>query len=173
METVKSNISTLQQSSDSITAQVSSMETVVSTNREELEAAIADLDTKYVEELNNIDVELITIQKSVETKMTAEDLTIQINQAIEAGATRVETTTGFRFDEDGLNISKTGSEMTTMITEDGMTVYRGSEGVLVANNEGVKAEDLHATTYLIIAGRIRFENFEHDGSPRTGCFWIG
>lgn len=173
METVKANISTLQQSSDSITAQVSSMETVVSTNREELEAAIADLDTKYVEELNNIDVELITIQKSVETKMTAEDLTIQINQAIEAGATRVETTTGFRFDEDGLNISKTGSEMTTMITEDGMTVYRGSEGVLVANNEGVKAEDLHATTYLIIAGRSRFENFERDGSPRTGCFWIG
>jgi hypothetical protein len=173
MEVVKENISTLQQTSDSISAQVSSVETITSTNREELEAAIADLDEKYIEELENIDVALINIQKSVDVKMTSEDLTIQINQALEAGTTRVETTTGFVFDEDGLNISKTGSEMATQITEDGMTVYRGSEGVLIANNEGVKAEDLQATTYLIIGGRSRFENFEREGSPRTGCFWIG
>jgi hypothetical protein len=59
--------------------------------------------------------------------------------------------------------------MTTTITEDGMTVYRNEEAVLVADNEGVKAEDLHATTYLIVGQFSRFEDY----GDRTGCFWIG
>ncbi|MBE6782978.1 MAG: hypothetical protein E7536_03085 [Ruminococcaceae bacterium] len=63
-----------------------------------------------------------------------------------------------------------GKEIKTQITEDGMTVYKNDEEVLVANNEGVKAEDLHATTYLIIGTNSRFEDY---GNGRTGCFWIG
>ena len=59
--------------------------------------------------------------------------------------------------------------MQTTITEDGMTVYRDSEAVLIADNEGVKAEDLHATTYLIIGNNSRFE----DVNNRTACYWIG
>jgi hypothetical protein len=59
--------------------------------------------------------------------------------------------------------------MQTTITEDGMTVYRDSEAVLIADHEGVKAEDLHATTYLIIGNNSRFE----DLGDRTACFWIG
>ena len=51
-----------------------------------------------------------------------------------------------------------------------MTVHRGNEEVLTANNEGVKAEDLHATTYLIIGNNSRFEDFKND---RSACFWIG
>ena len=60
--------------------------------------------------------------------------------------------------------------MSTQITDDGMTVYRSGEAVLIANNEGVQAEDLHATTYLIIGNNSRFEDM---GSDRTACFWIG
>ena len=60
--------------------------------------------------------------------------------------------------------------MSTTITEDGMTVYKDEEAVLIADNEGVRAEDLHATTYLIIGTNSRFENY---GDNRTGCFWIG
>ena len=51
-----------------------------------------------------------------------------------------------------------------------MTVYKGGEEVLVADNEGVKAEDLHATTYLIVGRNSRFEDLGYD---RTACFWIG
>ena len=60
--------------------------------------------------------------------------------------------------------------MTTQITEDGMTVYRDNTAVLIANNVGVDAVNLHATTYLIIGNNSRFEDY---GENRTGCFWIG
>jgi hypothetical protein len=51
-----------------------------------------------------------------------------------------------------------------------MKVYKSSQEVLVADNLGVKAEDLHATTYLIVGNNSRFEDYN---SSRTGCFWIG
>jgi hypothetical protein len=51
-----------------------------------------------------------------------------------------------------------------------MTVYKNSATVLTANNVGVDAVNLHATTYLIIGNNSRFEDY---GSNRTGCFWIG
>ena len=102
--------------------------------------------------------------------MTAEDVTVSIQTALENGVEAVTTTTGFTFNSEGLHISKTGSEITTTITEDGMTVLRDNKEVLVADNLGVKAEDLHATTFLIIGENSRFEDY--DGGNRTGCFWI-
>ena len=60
--------------------------------------------------------------------------------------------------------------MTTQITEDGMTVFRDNTAILIANNVGVDAVNLHATTYLIIGNNSRFEDY---GENRTGCFWIG
>lgn len=52
-----------------------------------------------------------------------------------------------------------------------MTVKRNEEEVLKANNNGVDAVNLHATTYLIIGNNSRFEDY--DNGSRTGCFWIG
>ena len=63
--------------------------------------------------------------------------------------------------------------MTTNIDEDGMSVYRGEEEVLTADNQGVTAYNLHARTYLIVGTSSRFEDYEKDGETRTGCFWIG
>ena len=63
--------------------------------------------------------------------------------------------------------------MQTTVNEDGLRISRSGEEVLRADNEGVKAEDLHATTYLIIGQNSRFEDYEKDGQPRTGCFWVG
>jgi hypothetical protein len=60
--------------------------------------------------------------------------------------------------------------MNTTISEDGMTVYKNEEVMLTANNQGVDAINLSASTYLIIGKNSRFEDF--DGN-RTGCFWIG
>ena len=102
--------------------------------------------------------------------MSAEDVQISIDKAIMEGTEKVTTSTGFTFDSNGLKITKTDSEINTTITEDGMRVYRQDENVLVADNQGVKAEDLYATTFLIISGRSRLENF---GDNRSGCFWIG
>ena len=60
--------------------------------------------------------------------------------------------------------------MSTVVSENGMTISRANKEVLVANNEGVKAEDLHATTYLIIGNNSRLEDWQDN---RTACFWIG
>jgi hypothetical protein len=102
--------------------------------------------------------------------ITSEDVKIEIESAMSSGTSRVVTNTGFTFDDTGLTVEKSGSEMKTQITEDGMTVYQNNQSVLVANNTGVDAKNLRATTYLIIGGRSRFENY---GTDRTGCFWIG
>jgi hypothetical protein len=118
-----------------------------------------------------IDSELVEIKEQVSMNMTKDEVEILIEQNKSTGAESVQTSTGYTFNQDGLNISKKGSEINTTITEDGITVYRDDDPVLIANNEGVKAEDLHATTYLIIGINSRFEDY--DNGKRTGCFWIG
>ena len=104
--------------------------------------------------------------------MTAEDVKIQIDNELENGVNKVTTSTGFTFNETGLTVNKTDSEMKTQITENGMTVYRDTEAVLTANNQGVNARNLHAQTYLIIGNNSRFEDWTKDGEARTACFWL-
>ena len=152
VSTNSEKITTLQNTTTDITATVSSME---------------ETTNDAVEQING---NLETLTKSVEAKLTDEEVTIKITEALSNGVDKVETSTGFTFDDTGLTVSKTDSEITTTITEDGMTVYKDSEAVLTANNIGVDARNLHATTYLIIGNNSRFEDY---GSDRTGCFWIG
>lgn len=109
------------------------------------------------------------LAKKVAATMSAEDVRIEIQSAMDDGVAKVETATGYTFNESGLTVSKTGSEMTTTITEDGMAVYKNNNEVLRADNEGVKAIDLHATTYLVIGKNSRLEDYGN----RTACFWIG
>lgn len=110
--------------------------------------------------------------KAAESKLTADALNLTFGTYIdeEGIGKKVVTETGFTFDEEGLTVSKANSEMNTTITEDGMTVYRDDEAMLTANNQGVDAVNLKASTYLIIGKNSRFEDY---GTKRTGCFWIG
>ena len=111
------------------------------------------------------------LEKEVSLKVSSSDVTIAITNTLSEGVEKVVTSDKkYRFDDTGLNISSSGSVMSTMITEDGMTVSRDNEEVLIANNEGVTAEDLHAKTYLIIGNNSRFEDWNGN---RTACFWIG
>lgn len=157
---------------DSISATVATTQETLMSEIGGTSGAIEELKQSLNENIDNINNNIVTLSTQVSTQISAEDIKFQVETALSSGIESVSTTTGYTFDNEGLTISKSGSEMTTQITEDGMTVYRGSEGVLIANNEGVHAEDLRATTYLIIGDRSRFENFERDGSIRTGCFWI-
>ena len=116
------------------------------------------------------DAQIADIMAEVSAKVSAEDVSFIISQTAKQGTEKVITTTGYTFNEEGLKVSKSDSEITTTISEDGMEVYRKNEPVLTANNQGVKAEDLHATTFLIIGNNSRLEDY---GSGRTGCFWIG
>jgi hypothetical protein len=147
----KENISNLQMTTNSINATVSSMQA----------------DTNNA--LDSVKSDISELKKSVNATMTDEEIKLEIKSQLDNGITRVETNTGFTFDDTGLTVSKQNSKITTTITEDGMTVYNGGNATLEANNDGVKAEDLHATTYLIIGNYSRLEDF----NGRTGCFWIG
>ena len=103
-------------------------------------------------------------------EQSAEGLTIQVQSVKTDGVSKVNTATGYTFDELGLTVEKSGREIQTRISEDGMQVFKNGETVLTANSEGVDAVDLHASTYLVVGGRSRFENY---GADRTGCFWVG
>ena len=142
-------------------------------NTDSISASVKKVEDNTTEALASVNTDISTLTTRIDATMTAEDVNIAIKSELENGVSKVETTTGFKFDESGLTISKTGSEMTTNIDEDGMTITRDNEEVLIANNEGVQAYNLHANTYLIIGETSRFEDYEKDGETRTGCFWIG
>lgn len=140
-------------------------------NAESISASVQSIETATQEQIDNLNDNIETLTKQASLAMTAEDVQIAIETELDNGVDKVTTKTGFTFNEDGLMVSKSDSEMTTQITEDGMTVYKNNNGVLVANNEGVTAVNLHATTYLIIGGNSRFESY--DNNTRTACYWIG
>lgn len=124
-------------------------------------------------ELAENEQEIVELTEKVEATISSEAVDLKISKALEQGVTKVETETGFKFDATGLHVSKSGTEMNTTITEDGMTVYKDKEAMLTANNQGVRAANLHAITYLIIGRHSRIEDYDRNGDYRTGCFWIG
>lgn len=125
------------------------------------------------ESLEGVNESISTLTSAVETKMTAEQVSITVQQEIAKGVDRVETSTGYVFDSEGLKINKAGSGMSNTLDNTGMYVKRDGNDILTANNEGVSALDLHAKTFLKIGsgdGRCRFEDY---GLSRIGCFWTG
>lgn len=134
-----------------------------------ISATVTEIQTSTEAAIGTINENFETLSKQVSAKVSANDVQITIETEMKKGVDKVQTSTGFTFNEEGLKVSKSGSEMTTQITEDGMTISRSGQETLVADNTGVKAEDLHAITYLIIGNISRFE----DWNGRTGCFWIG
>ena len=137
---------------------------------DELLLQVSRMEAATGESLESVNGALQSLQQEVSAKMTQEAVELQIRRALDDGTSKVVTNTGFTFDDAGMTVEKSGSEMKTQITENGMTVYQNSAEVLTASNKGVDARNLHATTYLMVGGRSRFENY---GSSRTGCFWIG
>lgn len=143
-------------------------------NTESISASVSKIEEANTEAIASLNGELVTLNKKVEASITAEDVQLQIKSEISNGVDKVTTATGFTFNEDGLTIAKTGSEMKTNIDEDGMSVYRDNQEVLTADNQGVIAYNLKAKTYLIVGENSRFEDFTSTtGEQRTGCFWIG
>lgn len=139
-------------------------------NTESIAATVEKMETLTEEALGNIGGEIATLTNRVNTAITAEDVRISIESELSNGVDKVITNTGYTLDDEGLRVSKSDSEMETLISEDGMTVFKNDEAVLTANNVGVNALNLHATTYLIVGTNSRFENY---GDNKTGCFWIG
>ena len=152
---IKQTVTSLQLGTDSINATVKSLsETLTSSNQ-------------------NLAADIASVQNQVNMAMTSDEVKMEIKKELVNGVNKVTTSTGYVFDQNGLSISKSGSEMETKITEDGMKVFKNDEVMLTANNQGVDAKNLHATTYLIIGGNSRMEDFKHGTEKRTSVFWVG
>jgi len=105
-------------------------------------------------------------------EQTAESVELSIQTIQGSGVSRVTTTTGYTFNEEGLTIAKSGQEMENQLTNTGMYVKRSGETVLQANSSGVKAVDVTVENYLVLGSYARFEDYS-DGTDtkRTACFW--
>lgn len=148
----KANVSEIKQTTQEINMSVSSMEQRVS-----------DMEDDTNDKLDQI-------YNDVSLKVDKDSVEILVEEKMAEGVDKVITSSKkYSFDDEGLSISSSTNSVSTTITEDGMTINRGGKDVLVANNEGVYAEDLHATTYLIIGNTSRLEDYNN----RTTCYWIG
>ena len=139
-------------------------------NLDGVSASVQETQTYVNTTLEGVNGNIETLFNEVDAKMSSEEVAIAIQKKIDDGIDKVTTSTGFTFNQDGLTVSKTGTDISTTITEDGMLIRKQNEELLTANNEGVTAIDLHAKTYLIIGKNSRIEDYNYN---RTGVFWIG
>lgn len=110
--------------------------------------------------------------QNTQLEQTADSIKLQIRAMRDEGVDRVQTQTGFTFDEQGLTISKSGTQMENLLNEEGMYVRRSGEIILQADKEGVTAVDVTVGNYLVIGGHSRLEDYTDAGVSRTACFWI-
>ena len=137
---------------------------------EQLEKSVSDSLEGVNEDIDG----LTTMVKSVEAKVTAENLSITVQQEIAKGVDEIKITgKDYVFDVEGLKINEAGSGMSNLLDNTGMFVKRDGVAILTADKDGVIAKDLHAQDFLKIGsgdGRCRFEDY---GTTRIGCFWTG
>lgn len=131
----------------------------LSVSTEGIDAEVKRVETHLNESLETLGSDLSTLTQQVSTKVSPEDVQITVQQEIANGTSKVVTNTGFTFDDTGMTVAKSDSEMKTQITENGMTVYQNDNPTLTANNQGVEAKNLHASTYLIVGENSRFEDY--------------
>lgn len=124
--------------------------------------------------------DIITVNNKVETMQSSTDFAINIIEDIQAnGVSKVKTTTGYTFDENGLEVSKTGAETKSVLNEKGLNVKDNTgsseESLLFAGYDEkigetiVKSKNMTVQKYLVIGKYSRVEDY-HEG---TGVFWIG
>lgn len=165
-KTLITDVAELKVAKDSITASVSQ----ITENQSGLNSALTDLQNAFTDQNNTNAEQFDTLTQKVESSMTADQVHLAISTELSKGVDKVTTSTGFTFNEAGLTISKSDSEISTNIDEDGMSIYKNNEEVLTADNTGVTQINATIKQYLIVGKNSRFEDY---GSDRTGCFWIG
>lgn len=162
---------------DKVKSVESSLKNEITNTETRLSRSDSEIRAEASRSITSVGDAVSSLQSKVEMKLDPDDVGIVVEKMISDGVEKVVTKTGYEFGSDGLKISKSGAEIENRLDHTGMYVKKTSgtdrEDVLVANNEGVKAANLQANTYLTIGegkGRSRFEDY---GTNRTACFWVG
>lgn len=138
-----------------------------------------DLNNVYTKDQVNADMSTNTeninqLREQInQLQQLSDSLLITITNINTNGVNKVVTSTGFTFDENGLNISKTGEPMSAVFDNQGFVVKNYDTEMLVARNNQVITENLTVKKYLTV-GRHRFEKFTDEKNRLcTGLFWVG
>ena len=156
---------------------------------QETETNTKDINNNYNEIIQKLDGlatedDLVAISNKVETIQTSADYAINIVEDIQVnGVSKVTTETGYKFDADGLEISKTGAETKSVLNEKGLDIRdstgSSSQSLLFAGYDTstgetiVKSKNMTVEKYLVIGKYSRIEDYEPSGTKATGIFWIG
>lgn len=163
------------QTLDSISNKVQSNTTNINNNYQEVLGKLNDCAQKS-------DIE--TISKSVETIQTDSKYAIEVAEEIKQnGATKVKTSTGYIFDEDGLTIEKTNAKTRSKLNEAGLEIKDATgsseESLLFAGYDEktgetiVKSKNMTVEKYLVVGKHTRFEDYkDSNGTQWTGAFWL-
>ena len=166
LETAQENITTLNSSVSSLTQTANAFSATITSIQEDVDG----LGTNLQEAIDTTNATINSLQQQVNAKMTSTEVELAISEALSNGVDSITTSTGYRFDKDGLTISKSNSDISTIIDNEGMRVSTQFEDVLTATNSGVNALNLTARNFLIIGTRSRLQDY---GIDQTGIFWIG
>lgn len=136
---------------------------------------------EQIDSMNSTTTKNITqIRNAMEQNITSTNASIsKIQETIENGVSKVITTTG-TFDENGLNISKSGQQMSTTVDWEGLEVIRDKgksteSEVLTVRPDKVASKNMEVRTYFT-QKPIRNEQCVSitDGkSVGYGTYWIG
>ena len=148
---IREDISALEMASDKISAQVSRVEKTAQADMEILEQSVQ------------------SIKRQVDMAVTAEQLELSISTLTENGVEKVQTRTGYTFDQNGMSISDSRSDIQNRIDHKGMYVTRQNDVILQADAKGVSARDVTVRNFLVVGDHARLEDYQTD---RTACFWL-
>lgn len=148
---VQEDISALQVAADKISAQVSRVETTTQTDLDLIQQSVQ------------------TLKKQVDMAVDAEQVEITVTKILEDGVKKVKTETEYTFDENGLSVADSRSDIQNRIDYKGMYVSRGENVILQADAAGVIATDVKVRNYLVVGDHARLEDY---GQNRTACFWL-
>ena len=183
-------------------AQLELMDNEIKTSVSNLTTIIDNQNVEIIEKLDNYatNEEVNSIKKQVETSLTDSQYAISITKELQAnGVSKVSTSTGYTFDDDGLKIEKTNADSSTLVNEKGIntTNTKNNSDILYAGYvDGTKtlseingehnpnynsklvpykgqsvvySQNQIVDKYLVVGSHSRFEDYE-DG---TGCFYLG
>ncbi len=139
------------------------------TNDGQIVADFITAGTLNVSKVGGLQDILSGLESSINLNGNNIQFTIQSLETLSTSGVGKLQNTLVTIDDDGVNISKSGQEMTSLLSNTGLTVNRDTEVVLSANNIGVEALNVNVKKYLVIGSKSRLEDY----GEGTGVFFIG
>ena len=169
---------------NSLNTRLSENEAAIKQTVNEISLSVGATKVEIDNAINAVKDDINILRNDASLAITENNIEIKVQEILSnGGVNKIDTGMGYVFDDEGMVINRIDHEgnpispTNTTITENGMTVNSNNPddaddpSILEANKDGVNAVNLHAKTYLVVAGSSRFEKI--NGTNRIGCFWIG